>query len=125
MEFITRGYAVVYTDIIENIDRIKKIIENYDSDEYRSIPKNLIKVFDFNKINQNRCLSVEYSGKFFDCDDFDIIVDLCKKESIPIVYKVSDDDYVFIDNDFIKNAFEIELITREEGLTLARLECFI
>jgi hypothetical protein len=81
MKLNRKGYARIYTDKPENIDRIKAVIKDLDEFEYGYIPDELITVF-------NGSVEHVYNHKF-DSIDMDDLMVACWKRGIHAFYSIN------------------------------------
>jgi len=88
MRFKRKGYGRIYTDLKENITKIREIIRIMDEYEYDYLPGDLIAVYEGHD-------EPVYNGKFYDLD-LDALLERCQRESIPcrvvVVEDIYDDD---------------------------------
>jgi hypothetical protein len=75
-ELTRKGYGRIYVDAVENIERVKEVIQEVDEYEFTYMPKDLIAVY-------TEYPKVVYTHKFCDMD-MDKLTALCWKRGIKI-----------------------------------------
>jgi hypothetical protein len=85
MKLNRKGRARIYTDKLENIEKIKAIIKDLDEFEYDYLPKDLIAVFEGD---------VHYTWNHkFDSLDMDFVMQECWKQGIFAFYAIDGEYY--------------------------------
>lgn len=84
MKFIEKYYGRIYVEKPEQIEQVKKIIEEMDEFEYGYLPKDLIAVY-------NGRIDYEYTGKFY-AVELDELMAKCWGKGIKAFYVVKTED---------------------------------
>lgn len=86
MKLKRKGYARIYTDTEENVEKIKEIIKMIDAEEYDYMPKNLVGVWDGE-------VRFVYNGKFYEID-MDDVMQKCWNAGIHCFYTLDSEKEV-------------------------------
>lgn len=88
MKLFEKHEARIYTDKVENIEKVKELIKELDEFEYEYLPKDLIAVF-------NGTIDYVYNGKFYDID-MDELMKRCWEKGIYVFYVIKQKERIWV-----------------------------